>query len=301
MEIIVDKRLLVLYSATIESEGSIMATKKAANSIISLKAVKDKLYDATREHDANVIGEKIQAAREANGLTLAAFSELLSKYGVAIGRQAINKWETGNSVPNAYQLVAICHALGLEDGIAYFTREPKKESLLNEAGWRRLAEYKADLIATGRYTPAEPTLKTRIKYITMKISTLPASAGTGEFLGDDSFEDVRFPEAIVPDNADFGIRVNGDSMEPAYHDSQIVWVQRCETLNPGEVGIFEYDGGGYLKAYEEQEPDEDEREYFISSDGVLRMQPVLVSYNEKYSPILVSPHAFFRIAGRVLN
>ena len=29
---------------------------------------------------------------------------------------------------------------------------------------------------------------------------------------------ISFPEDKVPDGADFGIRVSGDSMEPVYHD-----------------------------------------------------------------------------------
>lgn len=269
--------------------------------IISIDAVQQKLYDAVREHDSNVIGSQIQAAREAHGLSLAAFSDLLAKHGLTVGRQAIGKWEMGNSVPNAYQLVAICHALDIEDGIAYFTKEPKKESILNEVGWRKVAAYKADLIASGQYAPVQPVVSNVVKYVTKRISRLPVSAGTGEFLSDESFEEVRFPEAAVPDGADFGIKVSGDSMEPVYHDGQIVWVQRCETLNPGEVGIFEYDGSGYLKVYDEQEPDGSNREYFTTSESDVRMQPVLVSYNEKYQPILVSPHTFFRIAGRVLN
>lgn len=45
-------------------------------------------------------------------------------------------------------------------------------------------------------------------------------------------------------------------MEPVYHDGQIVWVERCETLSIGQVGVFVYDGEGYLKSYGEREPDE---------------------------------------------
>ena len=71
-----------------------------------------------------------------------------------------------------------------------------------------------------------------------------------------NFEMVSFPESSIPDGAEFGVRVSGDSMEPVYHDGQIVWVQRCETLRTGEVGVMIYDGQGYIKAYAEQEPDD---------------------------------------------
>ena len=75
-------------------------------------------------------------------------------------------------------------------------------------------------------------------------------------------------------------------------------VQRCETLRTGEVGVMIYDGQGYIKAYAEQEPDDSEA--YLSSDGVRRMQPVMVSYNKAYAPKPASPELEFRIVGRVL-
>ena len=282
-----------------------MATnKKEPNStakIVPINAKREKVYDSVQERDDNIIGTQIQAAREARGYSLSGFAELLSQYGLTIHRQGIGKWESGISIPNAYQLLAICHALKIEDGISYFTSNPKKPDELNIEGWNKLAEYKALLVASGQYKPVPPVKKVKMEYVSMDISFLPVSAGPGEFLSEDSFEKVRFPASAVPAGADFGIRVSGDSMEPVYQDGQIVWVQKCESLNPGDVGIFEYDGSGYLKVYDEQEPDESVIDDFTTSDGVLCMQPVLVSYNEKYEPIAVSPNTAFRIAGKVLN
>jgi hypothetical protein len=88
-------------------------------------------------------------------------------------------------------------------------------------------------------------------------------------------------------------------MEPVYHDGQIVWVQPCNSLSIGEVGIFVYDGDGYIKAYDEQEPEDQDE--FTDSEGCLQMQPVLVSYNEAYPPKVVSPHTDFLVVGRVLK
>ena len=116
-----------------------------------------------------------------------------------------------------------------------------------------------------------------------------------------NFETISFPKSAVPDRADFGVRVCGDSMEPVYHDGQIAWIQECSELSPGEVGIFMYDGDGYIKMYDEQEPCEAERYDFTDSDGTLHMQSVLISYNKKYEPKLVSPLVRFSIVGRVLN
>jgi phage repressor protein C with HTH and peptisase S24 domain len=61
------------------------------------------------------------------------------------------------------------------------------------------------------------------------------------------------------------------------------------------------DGHGYIKTYDEREPDEDEYEEFIDSDGVLHPQVVLISQNKEYQPKIIKPDMDFRVVGRVLN
>ena len=72
----------------------------------------------------------------------------------------------------------------------------------------------------------------------MPIGNLAVSAGPGEFLDDCNFQRIPFPKNSVPADADFGLFVSGDSMEPVYHDGQVVWVQKCDTLAVGQVGII---------------------------------------------------------------
>ena len=47
------------------------------------------------------------------------------------------------------------------------------------------------------------------------------------------------------------------------------------------IGIFIYDGEGYVKVYDEHEPGEEQREAFSDSYGTMYMQPVMISYNQK--------------------
>ena len=253
-------------------------------------------YNARRAREENAVGKRISDARRAQGLSLARFSDLLAGYGVQVSAAAISKWEVGGSIPNAYQLLAVCHALEIDEGLRYFS-DAALPTDLNDAGLRKLREYKTDLIASGRYRVQRAPDK--IRYIEMPVSTLPVSAGTGAFLDEGNFEMISFPAGSVPAGAEFGVRVSGDSMEPVYQDGQIVWVQPCTSLRPGEVGVFLYDGDGYLKVYGEQTPADPEP--FTDSSGVVRPQPVLISYNEQYDPRPVSPECAFSIAGRVLN
>ena len=266
-------------------------------SVLTLHTNRVDLYNAATEQENNIVGQHIAKARNQAGISLAKFSTLLESYGVNVSAAAISKWELGKAVPSAYQLLAVSQALQMEDDLYQYTSA--YVPALNEAGMKKVAEYKADLIASGKYKPAvKPS--TVIKFIEMPVSNLAVSAGTGEFLDEGNFEMVSFPESSVPRGAEFGIRVSGDSMEPVYHNGQIVWVQQCSRVNVGEVGIFIYDGDGYLKVYDEQEPDEDDREYFMDSSGTVHMQPIMISYNQKYDPRLISAHAGFQVVGRVL-
>ena len=100
---------------------------------------------------------------------------------------------------------------------------------------------------------------------------------------DENFEMIEVGEE-VPEEADFGLAINGDSMEPRYHDNQAVWVQQTNSLNNGEIGIFYLDGMTYCKQLKDDK------------DGVY-----LISLNSKYEPIKVTDESSFKIFGRVLN
>ena len=268
--------------------------KKERNSIPACpeSAVK---YDAAAEKAENIIGLRISEARRKKGMSIAAFSAYLENFGVRITTGGAGKWETGDSVPNAYQLIAICCALGMEDQLPFFISN--YEPLLNETGMMKLNDYRSDLIASGRYSPKKAEI---IRFRDIPVSELGASAGTGQFLDEGRFEPVSFPEDKIPQGADFGVYVLGNSMEPVYHDGQIVFVHICDKVEPGQVGIFVHDGEGFIKIYSEQQPDESLLDEFTDSYGVVHPQPVLRSYNAKYPPRVIHPSDQFEVIGRVL-
>ena len=112
---------------------------------------------------------------------------------------------------------------------------------------------------------------------------LAVSAGTGEFLDSAGYDPVEVGEEVSP-LADFGVRIAGDSMEPRFVHGQIVWVKRQETVRPGEIGIFLYNGEGFCKR--------------LNMDG---HTPVLTSLNSRYAPIRVGENDEFRVFGRVVG
>ena len=73
------------------------------------------------------------------------------------------------------------------------------------------------------------------------------SAGLGNLLENDAYEEVDRKEYNVPADADFGVRITGNSMQPRYINGQIVWVHHQETLEEGQIGIFELNGECFCK------------------------------------------------------
>lgn len=227
------------------------------------------------------IGKTLAKLRREAGLSQAELAARLSMLGVDVTNQAVSKWESGSSLPNARQFIILSAALGVEDVLGEFTNgKYGAYAGLDSEGRKKLSEYKSLLVSSGRYSIKKaPPRSVR----TLPLYSLAVSAGTGQFLDGENYEMVEVG-AEVPEGANFGVRVAGDSMEPEYHDGQIVWVRQQRSLMTGETGIFLYDGCAYLKRLAARED---------------RM--ALHSLNPAYADILISPELPLRVLGKVLN
>lgn len=71
----------------------------------------------------------------------------------------------------------------------------------------------------------------------------------------ESFDFSEIPdetiEAPYMEGADFIIGVNGDSMEPDYHDGDRLYVKKTDHMSYGDVGIFTINNECFLKEYGE--------------------------------------------------
>ena len=271
---------------------------KPGKNRFSLDALRSGHYDAGAEYARNSIGKKLAEARRRRGLSQGELAGLLADFGIRIGLRGYAKWETGETVPNAYQLLALFRALQPPEGADWLFGG---ETALNEEGLARLARYREDLIASGRYRPAARVEDNAVTYREALFSRLRPSAGPGNFLDEENFEKRLFPADSIPAGADFAVCVDGDSMEPVYRDGQLLWIRLCCSLRVGEVGLMSYDGNSYIKVYGEQPPPEELRPLFTDSEGKVFPQPVLISYNrEQYPPVPVHPEKGFAVIGRVL-
>lgn len=109
------------------------------------------------------------------------------------------------------------------------------------------------------------------------------SAGTGEFLTDETCEEIELPIEQIPDEADFCLSVNGDSMEPIFHDDDYVFIKRQLEIYSGSIGVVIVNGESFLK-----------RIWF--ENNFVRLE----SFNKKYKDIIITENDEFRIVGKVV-
>lgn len=204
-----------------------------------------------------------------------------------LGRQVENIEESNN--PDKEQLLEYYNEL---DDLDKRSVLGKAEGLA-EAARRRKAELEA--AAKEKSKPKskaaplpEPELPKETKYdneeededdyIYLDFPDLPVSAGTGVYLHDDYAEQIRVPTNDETLRANYALKVAGDSMEPRFHDGDIVLVETQPSVEKGEIGIFILNGEAYIKKY-----------------GGDR----LISLNSKYEDIPISGSDSFYCKGKV--
>lgn len=196
---------------------------------------------------------------------------------------------------NIEDLYKVAHYLGVSLDFFYETRNvalpigagklsPEEHSLLQK--YRLLDSYSKETVlllidrensrlkehVSSRIRPDQTAAKTLFK-----VSDQPASAGTGVYLGPDGFTEHLVPATDVK-GADFGVPISGDSMEPLYHDGDIILVSMSDPVEVGDVALVTMEGCGYVKKL---------------GDGVL------ISINHHYAPIPMSEDT--RINGKVIG
>lgn len=78
---------------------------------------------------------------------------------------------------------------------------------------------------------------------------LPVSAGAGLFLDGIGTSEILIPDNAKTGDADYALRISGNSMEPKYHNGDILLVEETDGVEVGEAGIFILDGAGYFKIF----------------------------------------------------
>ncbi|MDD3186292.1 MAG: XRE family transcriptional regulator [Anaerostipes sp.] len=266
-------------------------------------------YNGAQQKQDNVLGTKITEARKSMKLSQKQLSEQLEDYKISVTPGAISKWEKGDSMPNPYQLFALCYCLHISDAINYFTGfSPEASDFtpdLSQKGLNLLQMFKEALVSSGNFAPRSrrDSFSDPEPEVDMKIFLEPAAAGPGNPLVEGAFDMIKYPVSAIPDGAEFGIRISGQSMSPRYVDSQIAWIEPSEELYNGDVGVFYYDDNAYIKKYVVEQPKADEIPDYIDEEGRVMPKVTLYSLNRECAnlDVTVKPGHPFYIVGRVLN
>lgn len=200
------------------------------------------------------IGSRIKQRREELGLTQ---PELANLIGVSKG--SIGNYESNVSSPNEKILFKLFSALKCDANFLYqddmkiiqtdnFTFEEKKHikkyRVLDEHG-KKIVDFNLnEEYERCIHIEEETTPKIEINY-----SYIPASAGSGSFLDEQNIELREYPDTPESRQADIVIPVDGDSMEPMFHDGDELYVRLQPAVEIGEIGIFEIGDKGYVKEY----------------------------------------------------
>ena len=235
------------------------------------------------------IGNQIKTFRKSAGFTQ---DELAKRLNTT--KQTISRYEKGDRKANQDMLFELCDIFGVSIDDFFPSQNetlqspttspiqtiydelnpPRQVKVLNYAE-RQLKEQRNEEETKGN------EVSEAIQLYSYDYYDHPASAGTGQYLNDVRVERIELPVDI---DADFVIPIKGDSMEPDYHDGDLVFIQTSVDLNDGVIGVFNYNGDAYIK------------QLVIDKE-----QAYLHSLNPSYKDMPITPETDFRIIGEVVD
>ena len=225
--------------------------------------------------------ERLKKARTDAGLSQAEVAEYFQNTGFSILPPAISRWENGTRKPGIVDFVILCECYKIYDAMQLLTGNPSLQQPdtlldgLNRMGKDHAANYIKMLKSNPVFTEEEKAVGIR----TFRLFDIPVSAGTGEYLDSGNYEIITAND-LIPDETDYAVRVSGDSMEPRYHDGQVLFIREQETLEDGEIGIFSLNDESFVKKL---------------------IKGSLVSLNPKYESIKINEFDSLRIYGKVIG
>ena len=177
---------------------------------------------------------------------------------MGVNQNTICNWETDKNQPDAQAMRRLCLLLdiplyelfGIEDKHSKLS----ERELLLLSFYRSLDEHGKEDLETFAEAMSSNVHKRRLRMALERMNSVEdrgraAAAGDGADWEDhpECEHRILFDSRAVSE-ADEVMTVNGQSMEPMFHDGDRVLVQYCADLSYGDVGIFYVPGmGGVIK------------------------------------------------------
>lgn len=201
------------------------------------------------------ICERIRFYREKSGIEQ---KELAKQLGIT--GNSISNWETGRSRPDINLIPDICRVLGVSLNELFGLPQPQELYTRSEQKiietYRSLSEghqYAVEQLMNSLMNVEKTTAIPRIR--TLMHFTRSLAAGTGDPMEfEDSSTQIFLYADRINSRANCVFTVSSDSMEPEYHDGDLVLVERipdAPELRSGEIGAFIVGNETYIKQYEE--------------------------------------------------
>ncbi len=219
------------------------------------------------------IGSVLRESRLNSKMTVEQVSKILTEQGYKASQKTVYSWENGNSRPDIEILMKLCDIYGIKDILKTFGYDGYKEDgslQLNMKEVDMIEKYRfistnspegakvVDTVLDREYSVAEKINELE-QTIAENSSNTPgtrlinyyyrlASAGTGQIIFDTPpTKRIEIPDTPENQKAAYAIGVNGDSMEPVYHDGDTLLIEMTEEILPGDIGIFLVDDCCYVK------------------------------------------------------
>lgn len=196
------------------------------------------------------LANNLKEARINKGLKQEELANLVGK-----SKNVISNWERGDNKPDADTLFELCDILNVDANFLLGWESNQNISLsINEQNhikkYRSLSAYDKETVdgLINRLSDKPSEFIQLIPPIVIPSYGHIASAGTGQYVFDDIPPMmIEIENTMENQEVSFAIDVNGDSMEPTYHDEDTLLVKKQNTLRVGEIGIFMINGEAYVK------------------------------------------------------
>ncbi len=190
-------------------------------------------------------------------------SNNLSAYKISketgISDRLIGYWRKGDKLPGAENLLTLANYFSTSvDYLLTGEHNCLQSGLLNDDEQELLSYFNklsdkdkgrilgnAQALSGALEKPSEETQNT----IFIECYLLPVSAGTGIYLDNCDREMLEVEETDLTLEANFALRVSGDSMEPDFKNKDVLLVRSQPTVEIGQIGIFILDGEGFVKEF----------------------------------------------------
>lgn len=204
---------------------------------------------------------RLKERRESLGISR---TELAQTLGVT--PSAVGNYENGISSPKEEILYKIFSALDVEpnylwqdemsgNSIRFLVSYPEQEHIQK---YRALDEHGKHMVNIVLEAETErmkiftdSSTNSSKKTIRLSHSELKTSAGTGWELEDEEMEQWKVLWNDLTRKADFCVDVAGNSMEPMFSDGDVLLIRSQPAVNIGEIGLYIFDGSGYVKRQED--------------------------------------------------